>query len=258
MYSIPTLAISGIIFICIIFFYLTGVWVSRLQKKNNPDAKAEGVGPFEGALLGLLALLLSFTFNMSASRYDTRRALLIQESIYISTVLSCADLYPDSSRREFRKDLQQYIEARILYYNAGTIDEVKIARTLHDAAKISNRIWQRAAHLSKESSAAVPYNLMLSALNDMTGVVTNRDAARLARVPEPIIWLLFILTFLGSLIIGYSKKEKKNDWVVLSIYSLMTVITIYIIIDLDRPQRGIIKTDTAHHKIVTLRNLFKE
>jgi hypothetical protein len=61
-----------------------------------------------------------------------------------------------------------------------------------------------------------------------------------------------------SFIIGYSKKEKKNDWVVLSIYSLMTVITIFIIIDLDRPRRGVIKTNTAHQKIDNLRELFKE
>src|SRR4028119_1915385 len=119
MYSIPTTVISGVLFVCIIFFYLTGVGLASYQKKINPEAKAEGVGPLEGALLGLLALLLSFTFNMSASRYDTRRALLIQEANSISTVLSCADLYPDSSRREFRKDLQQYVEARIRYYNAG-------------------------------------------------------------------------------------------------------------------------------------------
>jgi hypothetical protein len=208
-------------------------------------------------LLGLLALLLSFTFNMSASRYDTRRALLIQEANSISTVLSCADLYPDSVRREFRKDLQQYLEARILYRNAG-IDEIKIAEKLHDARKISDLIWQRATRISRDNPTVIPYNLMLSAINDMTGVVTSRDAARLARVPEPIIWLLIILTFLGSFIIGYSKKEKKNDWVVLSIYSLMTVITIFIIIDLDRPRRGIIKTSTAHQKIDNLRELFKE
>lgn len=120
-------------------------------------------------------------------------------------------MYPDSSRREFRKDLQQYVEARIRYYNAG-IDEVKIGKALDDAVKISDRIWQRAAHLSRESSAVVPYNQMLLAINDMTGVVTSRDAARLARVPEPIIWLLIILTFLGSLIIGYSKiKQRKQS-----------------------------------------------
>jgi surface polysaccharide O-acyltransferase-like enzyme len=99
---------------------------------------------------------------------------------------------------------------------------------------------------------------MIPALNDMIDVVTSRDSARLARVPDPIFWLLIILTLLGSLIIGYSKKEKKNDWIVLSIYSLMTVITIYTIIDLDRPRQGIIKTDTAHQKIIELRNLFRE
>ncbi len=38
----------------------------------------------------------------------------------------------------------------------------------------------------------------------------------------------------------------------------MTVITIYTIIDLDRPRQGIIKTDTAHQKIIELRKLFKE
>jgi hypothetical protein len=257
MYSIPTFVISGILFVCIIFFFLSGVWIGHYQKKNNPEAKAEGVGPLEGALLGLLALLLSFTFNMSASRYDARRALLILEANNISTVLSCSDLYPESNRREFRNDLEQYVEARIAYHNAG-IDEVKIRKTLNDATKISDRMWQKAAFLSSESPGVVPYNLMLSALNDMSGAVTSRDAARLARVPEPVIWLLIILTFLGSLIIGYSKKEKKNDWIVFSIYSLMTVITIYIIIDLDRPRRGIIKTDTAHQKIVELRNRFKE
>ncbi len=42
------------------------------------------------------------------------------------------------------------------------IDEVKIGKTLDDAAKISDRIWQRAAHLSRESSTVVPYNLMLN------------------------------------------------------------------------------------------------
>jgi hypothetical protein len=73
---------------------------------------------------------------------------------------------------------------------------------------------------------------------------------------RPDLLVLIILTVLGSLIIGYSKKEKKNDWIVLSIYTLMTVVTIYTIVDLDRPRQGIIKTDTAHRKIVELRELF--
>jgi hypothetical protein len=253
----PTFIIAFALFIGIFIFYLAGVRLGNYQKKNNPDAKAEGVGPLEGALLGLLALLLSFTFSMSASRYDTRRLLLIKEANDIGTVVLRSDMYPDSIHREFKKDLQQYLETRIAYYNAGS-DEVKMSKALTDATIISDRIWQRATRLSKGSSATIPHSLMIPALNDMIDVVTSRDSARLARVPDPIFWLLIILTLLGSLIIGYSKKEKKNDWIVLSIYSLMTVITIYTIIDLDRPRQGIIKTDTAHQKIIELRNLFRE
>ena len=257
LYNTSTLVIAIALFAGILGFYLAGVWLGNYQKKNNPDAKAEGVGPLEGALLGLLALLLSFTFSMSASRYDTRRSLIIKEANDVGTVVLRADMYPDSIRREFRKDLQQYLEARIVYYDAGS-DEAKISKALIDAAKISNQMWQTATRFSRESSTTLPHSLMLPALNDMMDVVTSRDAARLARVPDPIIWLLIILTVLGSMIIGYSKKEKKNDWIVLFIYSLMTVITIYTIIDLDRPRQGIIKTDTAHQKIIELRSLFTE
>lgn len=257
LYNTSTVVLAVALFAGILIFYLAGVQLGNYQKKNNPDAKADGVGPLEGSLLGLLALLLSFTFSMSASRYDTRRSLLIQEANCIGTTVLRADMYPDSIRAEFRKDLQQYLETRISYYNANS-DEVKVSKTLSDAAIISKRIWQRATGLSKKSSATIPHSQMITSLNEMIDVVTTRDAARLARVPDPIIWLLVILTILGSLIIGYSKKEKKNDWIVLSIYSLMTVITIYTIIDLDRPQQGIIKTATAHQKIIELRSLFLE
>lgn len=127
---------------------------------------------------------------------------------------------------------------------------------MDQASLISGRCWQRAVANAKGATMTFPHSQVVESLNAMIDVVTKRDAAQQARVPDAIVWLLIILTILGSLIIGYSKKEKKNDWIVLSIYSLMTVITIYTIIDLDRPRQGMIKTDTAHQKIMDLRQLF--
>ena len=99
---------------------------------------------------------------------------------------------------------------------------------------------------------------MIPAVHDMGAAATSRDAGRKARVPYSIIWLLIILTLLGSLIIGYAKKQKKNDWVILFIYALMTVITLYTILDLDRSRSGLIKTEGTHVKIEELKDLFKE
>ena len=120
---------------------------------------------------------------MSASRYDTRRSLLIEEANNIGTAVLRADMYPDSIRLEFRKNFQQYLETRIDYYTAGN-DEIKIQKTISDAAKITAHIWQRATALSKGSATTLPHSLMIPALNNMIDVVTSRDTARLG-YPTP-------------------------------------------------------------------------
>ena len=254
LYRMPLPLIVFVLFTGIFLLYFSGATLGKYKKLNNPEAKAEGIGPLEGALLGLLSLLLSFTFSMSASRYDARRALIVKEANDIGTVILRSDLYADSLRTQFRKDLQEYAEARIAYYEAAT--NKIISQELTKAGVISGRIWERATIISKKSPEVVRDNQMLPAVNEMIDIVTSRDASRLATVPEPIIYLLIILTLLGSFIVGYGKKEKKNDWIIITLYSVMTVLTIYTILDLDRPNRGNIKTDTPHKKMNELRSFF--
>ena len=254
LYKIPLLLIVFILLVSIFLFYLFGVKIGNYKKVHNPDAKAKGIGPLEGALLGLLSLLLSFTISMSASRYDSRRTIIVQEANDIGTVISLADLYNDSIRTAFRKDLEQYVTTRIAYYDATT--DITINQERSNATLTAARIWERAVALSKKQPEYSRDMLMLPAICTMTDVVTSRDAGRLATVPGLIIYLLIILTILGSFIVGYSKKENKNDWIILTLYALMTVMTIYTILDLDQPRSGLIQTGSPHEKIIELRDLF--
>jgi len=144
LYNTPAPIIAGMLFAGIIIFHIFGIQVIEYQKRKNPAHTTSGIGPLEGALLGLLSLLLAFTFNKSASNYDTRKALLVQEANEIGTALFRSDLYPDSTRHEFRTDFKKYIIARIDYYKAGN-DENKIRDALKNAEIISQRIWLRAA-----------------------------------------------------------------------------------------------------------------
>jgi hypothetical protein len=255
LFNTPSLIIAFFLLLLILLFYVLGTIVGYHQKIKNPDAKSDGVGPLEGALLGLLALLLSFTFSMTSSRYDKRIQLAINEANDISTAILRADLYPDSIRTAFRNDFKLYIEARIAYDNAGNSNE-SIDKYLAEAETVSARIWSTAANAAKASNLAMPHSVMIPALNSMIDVVTSREAARIARVPDLIMWLLIILNLLGSFTIGYSKNVKKRDWIILSIYALMTVATIFTILDLDRPNRGIITTKSWSDKIVDLRKMF--
>ena len=96
-----TFVLSGLLFACIIFLYLIGVRAGSYQKRNNPVPKQKVWLHWD--VLCLVYWHYCFTFNISASRYYIRQALLILEANNISTAFSCADLYPTGSRREFRK-----------------------------------------------------------------------------------------------------------------------------------------------------------
>lgn len=225
------------------------------KKKRNPGYTATGIGPFEGAMLGLISLLLAFTFNQSATYYNARRELLMHEANCIGTVILRSDLYPDSVRESFRKDLKQYIVARIEYYDAGTNEKI-IDSALQKATVISDRIWNHVATISQKDPSVVKSTQMIPAVNDMIDAVGSREEARNSHVPESILWLLFILCFAGSFIVGFATKSKRADWITLLSYSLITVMTIFIILDLDQPRYGIINNISIHQNIRDLLNYF--
>lgn len=256
LYDIPAPLLVGILFIGIILFYVLGLRAMQYKKKNDPSYTPDGVGPLEGAVLGLLSLLLAFTFNQSASHYDVRRDLLVGESNDIGTALFRSALYPDSLKLAFRNDFKDYIMARIAYYEAGT-DEERIRAALQEASAISTRIWQRASTISQWPGDATRSMQMIPAINNMIDAMSKREEARKKHIPESILWLLFLLCVTGSFIVGYASKSRKIDYVILCTYSLMTIMTIYFILDLDRPRRGIITTSAAHGNIYGLLDYFQ-
>jgi antibiotic biosynthesis monooxygenase (ABM) superfamily enzyme len=96
---------------------------------------------------------------------------------------------------------------------------------------------------------------MIPALNAMFDITTTRTAATLDKVPVVIYYLLFIICLTAALMVGYS-GGLKPDWTMVLCFSLMISLTVYLIIDLDRPRRGVITMDTANSQIVQLRTMF--
>jgi hypothetical protein len=78
----------------------------RLGRRWHPrtdDARRSHLASVMGSLLGLLALLLSFTFAMSANRYDTRRQMVMSEASTWRSAprpLFCAMTLPQRKRRK--------------------------------------------------------------------------------------------------------------------------------------------------------------
>lgn len=253
LFQVPALLIAVILFVLMIAVNRAGFYL----RQKNADVAADGLGPVEGSLLGLLALLLSFTFSMSASKSDTRRQIIVDEANRIGTAILRCDLYPDSIRRQLHGYFNDYLDARIAYYHAG-IDTAKLNLSLQKTNVIADKIWKKVTALSQDKDNTLRSQQMIPALNDMIDIVTTRDADRNAHVPESILWMLFLLTLTGSFVTGYGLKNKRFNWVIVGGFALMTTMSIYLILDLDRPRRGIINMDETHHKIIELKDLVKE
>ena len=246
--------VAGLLFIIMILAYLAGNGVRRYKERAGKITEDKSIGALEGSLLGLLALLLSFTFSMSSSRHDRRVNIIIEEANDIGTAILRADLYPDSIRQAFRKDFEAYVEARISFYTAKA-DWAEIIKSLNETQVLQTSLWERASSLGRDKENLHRTAQMIPALNAMFDITTTRNAATLDKVPVVIYYLLLIICLTAALMVGYS-GGLKPDWTMVLCFSLMISLTVYLIIDLDRPRRGVITMDMANSQIVKLREMF--
>lgn len=257
LYQTSAQTIVSVLFIFLLIVYLLGFRLRKLlERKGFADSTSE-LGTLEGSLLALFAFFLGFTFNLAANRYDARRQVIISEANAISTAIIRADLYPDSTRQIMRVHFKNYVTYRLDYFNAG-VDEKQIAVTLANSQKESEKIWALSTLLAQDIKYTDATRLMIPALNEMMDAVTTRDATKNAKVPDSILWVLFALSIFSAFIVGYSTKGKKINFITGFIFIAMISISIYLIIDLDRPRRGIITLKDSNNKILELKTYFEK
>jgi hypothetical protein len=231
-------------------------YLGRHLHKNN-KSNIQDMGPLTSFLFALLGLMLAFTFGMSGSRFDTRRGLVVQAANNMHEAILRADLYrEDSVRKAFKADLKDYVQARINWFDAKrSVTEATKAKEASNI--IFNKLWNRAAVLSRDPQNMVASQQMIPILNAMIEVAVTREAATKAIVPEPVLYLLFIMTLITSLMAGYATSiQKKFNYVAVIGFIVLVGCVIFIILDLDRPRRGLITNTAVNQFIRDLLKLF--
>ncbi len=223
------------------FSMLIAIWIGYKfgLKKVKTESKNADVS---SSLLGLLALILGFTFAMAGSRYENRKNNLIDEANCIGTAILRADVYPDSLKNEFKKDFDTYLNSRRIYFLLQ--EEAKLNASLKQSAEASSKLWSRATFFAKDKNYFIQSTMMLPALNAMFDSALKSNMVLNSKVPETIVYLSFIFSVIISFFIGYnSGLEKKINPKFIIGFCFLICVVIYITLDLDRPRRGLIKLD---------------
>ena len=254
---IPAFYLAVPFLFLLIFVNYLGYRFKGYHIRKFPGTEHVGIGPTEGSLLGLTALLLSFTFGMSATKFETRRQLIVSETNDIGTTILRCDMYPDSVRNLFRADLKNYLETRITYYAVGD-DEELIKKSLEESDSISRIIWNRAAVLSHDLNNRVATEQMVPSLNSTIDITTTREAARRATVPGMILIVLSTLIIVSAFLSGYGSKNLERNKVLVLAFAFITTLALYLVVDMDKPRQGFVNLNSTEQLLVNLRNLLTE
>lgn len=250
-----SIEITLTVVICMIACYWLGHLVRR-KVFNRESKNDENVGVVQGSLLGLLALILGFSFSLSNNRFDKRLNLVIDESNAISTAILRADLYPDSVRKELRKELKAYLEARIMFNEAGP-NSVQIAEAIDSTNAVQKRLWAIATSATLRAENVNRNALMVPALNEMFDLGSTRYGMMITKIPDLIMFMLFMLCFTGAYLLGYADLDKPQ-WGIVSTFLVMIGLAIYMILDLDRPRTGLINNKAVYETTTALQSLLAE
>jgi hypothetical protein len=230
----------------------------RLGGKFPPgltDSAKSPVLAVSGALLGLLALLLGFTLSMSLDRFEDRRQLVVQEANAIGTTYLRSGLLPEPDRSAVAELLRSYVEARLDFFNRRD-DEAEFKRVIDRNEKLQRELWSHVATAVEKDSRPVTTGLFIQTLNEVIDLHEARVAAMENHVPESVLLLLLLVAVLAAMLVGYGcGLANRRHLLSTSVLSLLIGAVVIVIMDLDRPNRGLIHV--SQKSMVRLRESMK-
>ena len=128
------------LFVGMVVMQQVGHGIATRRIALDPEGAKKGAGVIEGAVFGLLSLLLAFTFSGAVARFDTRRHLVSEEAIRIGTAFDRIELLPADAQPGLRDLFKRYLDARLeTYRDAG--DAVQTAAAWNHSLKLQEEIW---------------------------------------------------------------------------------------------------------------------
>jgi hypothetical protein len=225
-----------------------GFRAGRRASGGTDEAVTGQMGAIQGAVLGLLGLLLAFSFGAAGTRFIDRQQLIVQEANAIGTAYLRADLLDEPYRSALRAALEEYTAHRIalserLRSGISATAEAEIAR-------FHARIWDAARGGVVARPAATL--AVLPPVNEVIDLHATRVATGMMHLPTLVVGLLIGCSVLSTGVIGYGcgLGGRRNEPLTLSL-ALLIGTALWITIDLDQPRGGLIRVNDAPLKALT-------
>jgi hypothetical protein len=217
-----------------------GFRAGRSRRKHHQGERSEAVNAIQASILALLAFLLAITFGMAAERYGARKTAVTTEANAIGTCYLRADLLPEPIGTEVRSLLRDYVDARLRGVKPG-----QLRAAIDRSEELHAELWSHAAASISMNPGSHGPALFTASLNTMIDLHEIRVVAGVYnRIPLGIWAALYTVSILAMLSVGYgiglSGSARSITTVALA---LAFSIVMALVMDLDRPQAGLLTID---------------
>lgn len=226
----PPWAVGALLFVASLLALAFG----RAMGKRLAPVQDDSDGFLLSSVLGLLALLLGFSFALAIDRYETRRVLVQQEANAVGTAYLRAQLLEEPHRSRIRSILIRYTENRIVLASTGPGHN----------RELLTRNDQLIADYWSASAAAFPSireldfsSAFIESVNAVIDIEATRKSARVARLPAEVFVLLMIYVVASAGVLGMAGRGWRSLGLSALFLALLTL-ALMLILDIDRPAAG--------------------
>jgi hypothetical protein len=241
---VPFIVAMSIVLPLTVLAGLVGIRIGRYLRDRTNESERAQLYRIEASLLGLLALLLGFSFAMAGARFDLRKQLLLDETNAIGTARLRAGALHDERGYAIQHLLDEYIATRLRGYRAR--DDAALHAAIDESVRLQREIWTRVSAITNDRPQSLPAALLMQSTNEVIDLHTKRVAAGRNHVPIVVLLMLLVVAvvtmgWLGASV-GISERHGTMTTVVLS---LLIALVVGVIVDLDEPRAGLIRVSPA-------------
>ena len=242
-FSLPSWAVGLIVFGIVAAATAAGFVTGRYLREHQATLR-EPFGVLQGALLGLVGLLLAFGLSLAVGRYEDRRAATVDEANAIGTTYLRAQLLAEPVRSRSLELLRRYTDLALLM-SREVPGSAGMRRTTAAEDVLQRRLWRLAGQATGAAPVATAPRLYVDSLNTTIDSQATRVSALNNRVPGAVLALEVFgaAAALGLLALHISILGR--GLIAMLAASVLVTLLLLVIFDLDRPTRGLIEVPST-------------
>jgi hypothetical protein len=209
-----------------------GAWLGRRLRQQSETS--EPMTTLTASALGLVA----FSLSHALSRYEVRRALVLEQANAIGSTARLATLLPKEAQPAILNLLRECVAVRIGLRR--TYDPAKVERDAAKSRELLPELWRQAVPVSQPQP--LPADRFIGSLHEVTKIQERRLESAQYYVPNAVLLMLLGVAIIAVGFTGYQSAATHSHLHAATLMMAVTIaIVIVLVVDLDQPARGFIR-----------------